>query len=436
MKSRIVAAAAFALAAASLATAQQPFKSGVDLVRFDVRVVDAAGRPISDLKAEDVEVYENGQKLPVVLFQRVTEPAESYVDAAIRAVTAEVSSNEAFPRGHLYILIFDQQHIAPGNEQKARMAAEHFIRRRVRPSDRVALFAIPGPGPQLGFSADKTRALKELDKIRGTYQRNIDTPLGTMTAFEAHQVLAKDEKVMMALTQRMAEALGSDVATSGLDPAALGVRSRAALPEEAGTVRRTLHENARTVVNQSDAATRQFLQRLADVVSGFRDIEGRKTVVLFSEGFFQENLPRELEAVAAAAAQSYCVFYTFDLNQRTNVLTDAEASVTTMATEVQARIAPMATLAVETDGIMVVDAANRTADALDKIAAQAQDYYLIGFTPSDDARLNRGKYRRVTVKVKRDGAQVSARTGYAVGPEATSLTRRRSIDNVLGAPFV
>jgi tetratricopeptide (TPR) repeat protein len=190
------------------------------------------------------------------------------------------------------------------------------------------------------------------------------------------------------------------------------------------------------VVNQTDGESRQFLQRLADVIAGFRDVDGRKTVVLFSEGFFQDNLSRELEAVAAAAAQSYCVFYAFDLNQRTPALTQERLPLTVAGSEIQARIAPMSTLAVETDGALVVDAANRVGAALDLIAKQAQDYYLVGFLPSEDARHNRGKYRRVEVKIKRRGATVSARTGYAVAPEPATASRRRSIDTVLGAPFV
>ena len=107
MPLRIPLLAACALILAVPATAQVTFKSGVDLVRLDVRVVDEAGRPVTDLKAEEVVIEEAGATLPVVLFQRVTEPAESYVEAAMRAVTAQVSSNDAFPRGHLYILIFD-----------------------------------------------------------------------------------------------------------------------------------------------------------------------------------------------------------------------------------------------------------------------------------------------------------------------------------------
>lgn len=441
MASRLLLVVALALLGATLAAAQpatdaQPtFKSGVDVVRVDIRVVDDAGRPVTDLRAEELEIYEDGQLLPLVLFQRVTEPAESYVDAAIRAVTAEVSSNEAFPRGHLYILIFDQQHITPGNEQRARMAAEQFIRRRVRPSDRVALFAIPGPGPQIGFTSDKLRAINQLESIRGSGERVVSSPIGTMSVYEAHQVVQGDDRLITELVNRMARDPGADVAVGRGDET---VNQRAAaFGEDPGIARRVLQENARTIVNQSDSATRQFLQRLADVILGFRDIEGRKTVVLFSEGFFQDNLSRELETVAAAAAQSYCVFYTFDLNQRQNALNDPYASDTTFANEIQARIAPLSTLAVETDGMMVIDASARSGEALNRIADQAQDYYLVGFMPSEEARINRGKYCRVTVKVKRAGARVSARTGYAVPPETTTpVDRRRAIDAVLGAPFV
>jgi len=411
---------------------QATFKSGVDLVRFDVRIVDENGRPITDLRQDEIVVEENGKALPLVLFQRVTEPAESYVEAALRAVTAQVSSNEAFPRGHLYILLFDQQHIAPGNEARARMAAEQFIRRRVRPSDRVAVYAVPGPGPQVSFTADRVRAIQALDTIRGMAQKTVDSAFGRMTVYEAHRVVQGDVKLMGDLLVRMAAESGTDVVTAGGDAA--GGR-RAAVGEDISASRRALVENARQIVNQTDAMTRQFLQRLADVVAQFRDIEGRKTVVLFSEGFFQENLARELETVAAAAAQSYSVFYTFDLNQRGPSLTETSAPETTQATEIQDRIAPLATLAVETDGMMVVDAGARTQEALDRIADQAQDYYLLGFAPSEAAKAVRGKYQRVAVKVTRPGARVSSRTGYAVGPEQTPDNKRRAINTVLGAPF-
>jgi VWFA-related protein len=415
---------------------QVTFRSGVDLVRMDVRVFDATGKPITDLEPGELEIYEDGKRLPVVLFQRVTEPADTYVEDAIRATTAEVSSNTAFPRGHLYILIFDQEHITPGNEQRARQAAEEFIRRRVRPADRVALFAIPGPGPQLGFTANKLRAIEALESIRGTYQR---TPPGAynIPKYDAHLITQGSEKAVVDTLERLTRDPSSDL-FAGLSEGRTGRGGAggAGAADDVSVQRRLILENARTIVNQSDAESRQFLQRLADVVASFREIEGRKSVVFFSEGFFQDNLSRELETVAAAAAQSYCVFYTMDLNSRSQRLDEAYVSDTSLSSEVQARIAPLSTLAVETDGAMFVDAAARTRDVLNALADQAGDYYLVGFTPSDDARMNRGKYRRVKVEVKRSGARVSARTGYAVAPEAVITDRRKSIEQLLGAPFV
>jgi VWFA-related protein len=400
---------------------QTTFRTGVELVRVDVRVTDSNGRPITDLRQDEVVITEGGRVMPTSLFQRVTEPAGQYVEQALRAVTAEVSSNEAFPRGHLYILIFDQQHITAGNEQRARQAAEQFIRTRVRPSDRVALYAVPGPGPQLGFTADRTRAIAELKSIRGSYQRYVSTPFGRLGIYEAHRIVQGDEKLINDTMVRLTTEGSGDLL--GLSTAVPTGRGGAGSATEEGTVaRRLLLENARTVVNLTDSESRQFLQRLADVITALGDLEGRKSVVLFSEGFIQDNLTRELETVAAAAAQTYSVFYTFDLNARTTPASEAVAPDTTLASEVQARIAPLGTLAVETDGQLVIDAAGRATAALNQIADQSQDYYLIGFAPSAEAVLRRGQYQRVSIRVMR--------------PDATDLDRRRAITAVLGAPFV
>src|SRR5262245_7092047 len=127
-----------AVLAAQSAQAPAVFRSGVDLVRFDLNVVDADGKPLTDIRPDEVEIVEDGAPRPLVMFQRVQEPAGYYTEAALRAVSAEVTTNDAAPRGHLYVLVFDQQHITPGNEAPARDAAEQFIRTRVRATDRVA----------------------------------------------------------------------------------------------------------------------------------------------------------------------------------------------------------------------------------------------------------------------------------------------------------
>ncbi|HEX5474074.1 MAG TPA: VWA domain-containing protein [Vicinamibacterales bacterium] len=415
------------------------FRSGVDLVRFDLSVVDANGRPVTDIRPDEIQIVQDGHVLPIVLFQHVREPAGRYKDAAVRAVSAEVTNNEATPRGHLYIFIFDQRHIAPGNEQAARRAAEAFIRTRVRPSDRVAVYGLPGPGPDLSFTADPSRAIAELQKVRGSLDRTVDSPLGQMTLQEAYQIAAGDETLAGQVMNRMAGEqigdVGKSKASTALNTGGGGVGQQTGADDYRTTLR-ILTENARGIVQQTDTDTRDFLQRLSDLMTQFRPIEGRKTVVLLSEGFHDDNVSRELQDVEASAAEAYCVFNALDLNRRGADPSQAAAPTTVRSTEIQTSTAPLASLAVETDGVFVNDASAQIDKALDRIADQAQDYYIAGFVPSKAALDNRGAYQRVSVRVKRPGTHVSARTGYAVPRATAPLDRRRAIDAALGAPFV
>ena len=417
-------------------TSQPIFRSGVDLVRFDVRVTDGSGRPIKDLRPDEIQIVEDGKVLPLLLFQHLEEPAAGYADAARRSVSAEVSSNRGAPRGHLYLLVFDQAHIAPGNEQIARHAAEAFIKTRVRPSDRVAVVGLPGPGPDLSFTADRTRAAAELTKVRGGLERNVKSAVGDLTLEEAYEIAAGSDRALSDVLTRQAAELTADVGGSTSSGARGAFSTLAQLSEDPSVTRKIILENARTIVATADAAARDVLQRLSDLIVQYRNVEGRKTVVLFSEGFRQTNVTREVEQVAAAAAQSYAVFYSFDLNRRgSSDLSQQQATSMMSASEIQANLEPLGSLATETDGLLVNDATSHLDAALDRLADQAQDYYLVGFTPSVAALSARGDYRRVSVRVTRDGAHVSARTGYATPKTATALDRRRSIDGALAAPF-
>ena len=83
MKSRGVFLAALAAAAAFpfLARAQQPqtpggpaFRSAIDVVSMNVTVTDQAGRYLTDLTEKDFEVYEDGVKQDLTLFNRTNLP--------------------------------------------------------------------------------------------------------------------------------------------------------------------------------------------------------------------------------------------------------------------------------------------------------------------------------------------------------------------------
>jgi VWFA-related protein len=91
----------------------------------------------------------------------------------------------------------------------------------------------------------------------------------------------------------------------------------------------------------------------------------------------------------------------------------------------RARQDALRALAVDTDGLSVVNT-NDIDGALKRIVADLSSYYLVGYYPSN-SKLD-GRFRSITVRVKRPGVQVRSRRGYraltaeevlAGGPAAT-----------------
>jgi len=444
----MVGFAAFFFVAASAAVAQanpqaaptageptaQPrpvYRSGLDLVRIDVRVTDAEGRPILDLRPDELKVEEEGASRPIVLFQHIEAPRGTYAEAAQRTIAAEVSTNQGSPQGHVYILVFDEAHITPGREQRARLAAERFLRTRVLPGDRVALYALPGPGPQIAFTADVPRVISALTAVRGTAEATgagALSPLAPMRTYEAYEITRGNPKILDRLTNEVTQSLPA----SDTKPSA---RSNALFGDSPEDNRRVLREDARSIVARADGDTRRFLMGLADVVRTLRAVEGRKAVVLFSEGFQIDNLTHELQDVAAAAAQSYSVIYAMDLNTRAVEASEETARGGEQSSETNDRLQSLGALAASTAGTLVPDAASQIDRALAQVAETTEDYYLVGFTPAKTALDDRDRYRSIHVSVTRPGAHVSTRTGYALGPKTTPADRRRTIDAALQAPF-
>jgi len=429
----LLAIALWMMSGAAIAAQEQTsqatptFKAGVELVRLDIRVVDADGRPVRDVRQDDVEVVEHGERRPVVFFQHIEEPTESYAEVASHTVAGEVSTNQGAARGHLYVLVFDQLHLAPGNEQRARQAAERFILTRVAPGDRVALYALPGPGPQLVFTNDRRRVAAELTKVRGMASPQAFGALGTMTVHEAFRIVRGDALILERVAERFQSLAAPTDVQRRTDTTSLG--------SSATPLAMLVKEDARRITEAADGDARRVLAMLADVLRSFRGLEGRKSILLVSEGFYADRLTRELERVAAAAAESYSVIHALDMNRRGPDITADEPSGEDVAAGIQDRIGPLGSLAAETGGLLTLDATQHADDAFTAVADQTNDYYLVGFTPGEEALADRGAYRPVTVRVRRGGARVSARTGFVLTDTAARLDRHQSIERAMTAPF-
>ena len=403
------------------------FRAGVDVVRLDIRVTDESGRPIDDLRPDEVEVIDGSTKQPVVLFQHIAAAGHNANEARQRTIAAEISTNQGAPRGQLYVLVFDQDHITSGAEQRVRQAAETFLRRRVTPEDRVAVYGLPGPGPAQPFTRELSTAIAQLRFVRGGLQRTLTPGERDMTVNEAYEILRGNDAVLT----RFMTVTGSSPDRTGVLPDVAGKGGGG----DTNTLRGLIRDQANLTVQSADAESRRFLDMMSQLLRTFRAIDGRKTVMLFSEGFHSDNIARSIEDVAAAAAETYSVVYAFDLNRRTNDVTSVMPTGSDTASEISNRLEPMTTLAAETNGRVLLNASARLDQAFDELGTAELDYYIVGFAAPPAALTNRDVYRHVSVHVSRPGARVSARTGYVAGPAQTPADRRRAIDVALRAPF-
>lgn len=418
------------------AAAQPPqapvvFTSEANVARIDVRVTDKNGKPLDDLRADEVQVLEGGVARPILLMQRVAEAGRTYAESAQRTVAAEISTNQGAPRGQLYVLLFDQEHITPGAEQKVRLAAERFLKDTVRAEDRVAIYGVPSPGPALTFTNNRAAAVEQLQHIRGGLERLTTGAVGEMSTMEAYEVLRGNEGVMTRFL-----ITSDDTSTSRASAIAdMAKKQGLSLDEQ----RRLIRDNAQQIATKFDGNARRFLQIATEVLRTLRNVDGRKTILLFSEGFYGDNVTSEMRNLAAAAAEVYGVIYAMDLNSRFDS-SGIEASGPDIASEINSRTSTVGSLAAETSGELIPDAISHLDSALGKLGTPNNDYYVVGFEPSADALDDRNGYRKIEVRVTRPGAQVQTRTGYAAGLDRRAdnslpSLRRLAIDSALAAPF-
>lgn len=149
-------AAVAALCAAGLTSAQQPkrrqepppIRVEVNLVNVIASVLDASGKPLSELSKDDFELLEEGKPQKIEVFEAETQQP---LDLALMIDTSLSTLKD---------LKFEQE------------AAAHFIRQVVRRDDRVAVFQFSDSVLQLSeFSSDVPSlqaAVRGMDSGAGT----------------------------------------------------------------------------------------------------------------------------------------------------------------------------------------------------------------------------------------------------------------------------
>jgi len=189
--------------------------------------------------------------------------------------------------------------------------------------------------------------------------------------------------------------------------------------------RPSVQEKARYMVNQLQPAAANTLRSLQGLTTGLARIPGRKTVVFMSEGFMFENAWGDLRILVAQAARANVRIYSLDalgLRRRSastglGVLEPLETGAAIPADLYNTLEEGPNTLAMDT-GEYVIRSTNDFTGALEEIARDTSHYYVLGYSSSNSEM--DGKFRRIGVRVKRDGVQVRARRGYVATPAAAA----------------
>jgi hypothetical protein len=279
----ILLAAAMSAVPASVTRAQEA--GGV--VRVDVSVVDAEGRPVAGLSPAQFSVSVDGvpRRVESALFVYRGPGAE----AAARGAGRSAPGPALFEPARTILVVVDESSFPRGAEKPVVSVADRLLD-RFGPADRVALVRVPAPAEATAvvFQADLASVRETLPRIRGRGE-------------------------VVDLTAR------ADVVVPAVPPAAdTGASGTSVDAPPSGS-----NDVARQVDADPSAASRDHVEQpmlaLARLISGLRTVPGPKTVVVLTAGLGEADaamLARSRglqQAVETEAIASRAVVYVLGL---------------------------------------------------------------------------------------------------------------------------
>jgi len=403
-------------------------------VVVDVVATDKGNRNIRDLRREELQIFENDVQQEIDSFAPVHQPttqpppiaSETSPDSVARVIHA---SKEAL--GNLMVLLLDYATVEYINQDRVRQAAIRYVRESMHPSDVLAVFRV-GSSFQLvqDFTSDKEKLVAALDKLDLT---------GSKFAFD--QALLAGEAQSAQSTVR---SLISNIESLRANPASYG--PGASLTMEILSRQQEMVEimEARAYADLSQSRemqARPILAAIEAIAQSLRGYQGRKTLLLFSEGFSVGlALERQLYHAVDLANKSNTAVYAIDGGGLRNKEPIAEGElydISALKPGDRARAnmgisqfdrareigsdQPDSTLRFVTSatGGVLIHHTNDLFGALQRVDDDIRSYYILTYRPSN--AVFDGAYRTIRVKTTRPGVTLRFRQGYFAIPPGASL---------------
>lgn len=410
-------------------------KISTTLIQVDVTVTDKNGKIIRDLKPEDFEIYENKEKQTITNFSFVAAAPET---TATPVETKKPEKNavllppvplKAGQVRRTIALVVDDLGLSAESIYFVRRALRKFVDEQMQPNDLVAIIRTGGGmGALQQFTSDKRQLFAAIETVKWN-----SLGRGGINAFER----------LEATPAELSRAAGdTDVSDEDLEEEQRQIKDFNNFREDIFSV--------------------GTLGAVNFVVKGMNDLPGRKSIMLFSDGFAicspdaPDRCARIVESVKQLtdlSNRAAVSIYTFDARGlQVTGLTAADNTSgvsaqriqnlnSTRSAEIFDKREGLSYLAEETGGRTFFNS-NDINDGLDKALEDQNGYYLLGYQPDAetfDAKTR--KFNQLEIRVKRSDTKVRYRSGFfgvtdeQIEKPSTQQSASRQLYSALTSPF-
>jgi VWFA-related protein len=414
---------------------------GSEEVLLDIVARDKKGRPVTDLKAEDIEVYEDGVKQQINSFRKVdrtaadstpTAPAPNIPGAASSPGGTGATAPAVDPLRQINLVTMIFERLNNDSRARAREAAHEFLKTELRPNTMVAIFALDLRLNVLQqFTNDRDRLTHAVDIATG----------GAATQFASQSEAIRRELENLVQAQASLDSASANAQQGG----GAGIGQAAVAAKLAEMTINTLRVTDESQRQQQGGAS---IFSLLSLVKEQRRLAGRKTVLYFSEGLqLTPALTDILKSTISAANRSNVSFYAIDARglqtsrQTEEARADLDAAVAAAQQQQRSRggqavtreqamanntaegsiyrnaQANLATLAESTGGFLTANT-NDLRGPIKRIGAELASYYEVSYMPA--SREYDGKFREIKVQTRRPDVVIQTRSGYFALPPTES----------------
>ncbi|MDR3718565.1 MAG: VWA domain-containing protein [Bryobacteraceae bacterium] len=384
-------------------TDQSPLvRINVDLVQMDVVVSDAKGNHVTDLKPEEFEILENGKPQRITNFSFLSDERAGAVATAPDAKDkkappvppARITAGEA---SRTIAVVIDDLGVGEQSFMAIHAALEKFIDQQVGPRDLVAIITTSGRlGALQSLTSDKRLLRAALNKFRsipnhrvGVLDDDFTCVYGGLGAAGPAAPSDEDAYLIWKIAQ------GSPPRYKGEDP----------LLE--------LENDHRSVYYGLLS-----LSTFRRVVDGLRELPGRRSILLFTEGLplvrahgrgeVNTQITDGYEALLNHANRSGIAVNTIDPRGLIATFETAESESPECSeaqmSELNLTQLQLSDMAKRTGGISMYND-NDIAGAMARVMNDQLGYYLIAYKPPETVK-GQQEFRKIAVRATRPGVKV------------------------------